>query len=90
MEYEEEGSHRPAHGVAVIAAADSAVEADDENVCFLPSVDLGTRPPKPWEGAVSSSGHAPFKPPSPGSTPDVVESSDARCREFLPSDIDPY
>ncbi|XP_009397409.3 peroxisomal membrane protein 13 [Musa acuminata AAA Group] len=50
----------------------------------------GTRPPKPWEGAVSSSGRAPFKPPSPGSTPDVVESSDARCREFLPSDIDPY
>lgn len=35
----------------------------------------GTRPPKPWEGAVSSSGRAPFKPPSPGSTRDVVESS---------------
>ncbi|KAK2966602.1 hypothetical protein RJ640_025287, partial [Escallonia rubra] len=32
-------------------------------------------PPKPWERAASSSGPAPFKPPSPGSTSDVVEAS---------------
>ncbi|CAH9121147.1 unnamed protein product [Cuscuta epithymum] len=32
-------------------------------------------PPKPWEKAASSSGPAPFKPPSPGSTSDVVETS---------------
>lgn len=32
-------------------------------------------PPKPWERAGSSSGPAPFKPPSTGSTSDVVESS---------------
>ncbi|KAJ4968496.1 hypothetical protein NE237_015197 [Protea cynaroides] len=32
-------------------------------------------PPKPWERAGSSSGPAPFKPPSPGSTSDVVEAS---------------
>ncbi|KAF4355969.1 hypothetical protein CsatB_013116 [Cannabis sativa] len=33
------------------------------------------RPPKPWERAGSSSGPAPFKPPSPGSTSDIVEAS---------------
>ncbi|XP_071690063.1 peroxisomal membrane protein 13-like isoform X2 [Rutidosis leptorrhynchoides] len=32
-------------------------------------------PPKPWERAGSSSGPAPFKPSSPGSTSDVVEAS---------------
>ncbi|KAK9672192.1 hypothetical protein RND81_12G083400 [Saponaria officinalis] len=32
-------------------------------------------PPKPWERAGSSSGSAPFKPPSPGTTSDVVEAS---------------
>ncbi|KAI4334624.1 hypothetical protein L6164_019289 [Bauhinia variegata] len=32
-------------------------------------------PPKPWERAGSSSGAAPFKPPSAGSTSDVVEAS---------------
>ncbi|KAK7325087.1 hypothetical protein VNO77_29159 [Canavalia gladiata] len=32
-------------------------------------------PPKPWERAGSSSGPAPFKPPSGGSTSDVVEAS---------------
>lgn len=32
-------------------------------------------PPKPWEQAGSSSGAAPFKPPSAGSTSDIVESS---------------
>ncbi|KAG5567146.1 hypothetical protein RHGRI_002644 [Rhododendron griersonianum] len=32
-------------------------------------------PPKPWEQAGSSSGPTPFKPPSPGSTSDVVEAS---------------
>ncbi|RAL43373.1 hypothetical protein DM860_012514 [Cuscuta australis] len=32
-------------------------------------------PPKPWEKAASSSGPAPFKPPSPGSTSDAVEAS---------------
>ncbi|KAK7402244.1 hypothetical protein VNO78_14353 [Psophocarpus tetragonolobus] len=32
-------------------------------------------PPKPWEQAGSSSGPAPFKPPSAGNTSDVVEAS---------------
>ncbi|XP_027908690.1 peroxisomal membrane protein 13-like [Vigna unguiculata] len=32
-------------------------------------------PPKPWEKVASSSGTAPFKPPSAGRTSDVVESS---------------
>ncbi|GAB4825583.1 Peroxisomal membrane protein PAS20 [Ancistrocladus abbreviatus] len=32
-------------------------------------------PPKPWERGGSSSGPAPFKAPSPGSTSDVVEAS---------------
>ncbi|KAJ4956639.1 hypothetical protein NE237_013422 [Protea cynaroides] len=32
-------------------------------------------PPKPWERAGTSSGPAPFKPPTPGSTSDVVEAS---------------
>jgi peroxin-13 len=32
-------------------------------------------PPKPWERAGSSSGPAPFRPPSGGSTSDVVEAS---------------
>ena len=32
-------------------------------------------PPKPWEQAGGSSGPAPFKPPSNGSTSDVVEAS---------------
>ncbi|WRX07543.1 hypothetical protein QQP08_000030 [Theobroma cacao] len=35
----------------------------------------GGSPPKPWEQAGSSSGSGPFKPPSPGSTSDVVEAS---------------
>lgn len=35
----------------------------------------GDSPQKPWERAGSSSGPAPFKPPSPGSTSDVVEAS---------------
>ncbi|KAL2488408.1 peroxisomal membrane protein 13-like [Forsythia ovata] len=34
-----------------------------------------TPPPKPWERAGSASGPAPFKPPSAGSTSDVVEAS---------------
>lgn len=34
-----------------------------------------TPPPKPWERAGTSSGPAPFKPPSPGSTSDIVEAS---------------
>ncbi|XP_057456317.1 peroxisomal membrane protein 13-like [Lotus japonicus] len=32
-------------------------------------------PPKPWERAPSSSGPAPFRPPSAGNTSDVVEAS---------------
>ncbi|KAJ1424497.1 putative peroxisomal membrane protein 13 [Sesbania bispinosa] len=40
----------------------------------LPS-HAGSPPPKPWERAGSSSGPAPFKPPSGGSTSDVVEAS---------------
>ncbi|XVF81347.1 hypothetical protein PTKIN_Ptkin15bG0148100 [Pterospermum kingtungense] len=35
----------------------------------------GGSPPKPWEQAGGSSGSAPFKPPSPGSTSDAVEAS---------------
>ncbi|KAK8588497.1 hypothetical protein V6N12_022934 [Hibiscus sabdariffa] len=35
----------------------------------------GGSPPKPWEQAGGSSGSGPFKPPSPGSTSDVVEAS---------------
>ncbi|GER54595.1 peroxisome biogenesis factor 13 [Striga asiatica] len=35
----------------------------------------GAPPPKPWERAGSSSGAAPFKPPSAGNTSDVVEAS---------------
>lgn len=34
-----------------------------------------TPPPKPWERSGASSGPAPFKPPSAGSTSDVVEAS---------------
>ncbi|KAK7264375.1 hypothetical protein RJT34_31983 [Clitoria ternatea] len=37
--------------------------------------EANSPPPKPWERAGSSSGPAPFKPPSPGSTSDVVEAS---------------
>ncbi|OMO62714.1 hypothetical protein CCACVL1_22684 [Corchorus capsularis] len=35
----------------------------------------GGSPPKPWEQAGNSSSSAPFKPPSAGSTSDVVEAS---------------
>ncbi|XP_004299872.1 PREDICTED: peroxisomal membrane protein 13 isoform X2 [Fragaria vesca subsp. vesca] len=43
-------------------------------------------PPKPWERAGSSSGPAPFKPPSAGSTSDVVEASGtARPGEIVSS-----
>ncbi|PWA62249.1 hypothetical protein CTI12_AA364380 [Artemisia annua] len=42
-------------------------------------------PPKPWERAGSSSGPAPFKPASAGSTSDVVEASGtARPGEIVP------
>ncbi|KAA8543599.1 hypothetical protein F0562_021655 [Nyssa sinensis] len=40
-----------------------------------PQQPASSPPPKPWERAGSSSGPAPFKPPSPGSTSDVVEAS---------------
>ncbi|XP_043719800.1 peroxisomal membrane protein 13-like isoform X2 [Telopea speciosissima] len=36
---------------------------------------VNSPPLKPWERAGTSSGPAPFKPPSPGSTSDVVEAS---------------
>lgn len=43
-------------------------------------------PPKPWERATTSSGPAPFKPPSSGSTSDVVEASGAaKPGEAVPS-----
>nr|XP_043610099.1 peroxisomal membrane protein 13-like isoform X2 [Erigeron canadensis] len=43
-------------------------------------------PPKPWERAGTSSGPAPFKPSSLGSTSDVVEASGtARPGEIVPS-----
>ncbi|KAF5741336.1 peroxisomal membrane protein 13-like [Tripterygium wilfordii] len=45
----------------------------------------GNPPPKPWEQAGTSSGSGPFKPPSPGSTSDVVEASGtARPGEIVP------
>ncbi|XP_027354036.1 peroxisomal membrane protein 13-like isoform X2 [Abrus precatorius] len=40
-----------------------------------PSASGNGPPPKPWEGAASSSGAAPFRPPSAGNTSDVVEAS---------------
>lgn len=45
-----------------------------------------TPPPKPWERSGASSGPAPFKPPSAGSTSDVVEASGtARPGEIVAS-----
>ncbi|XP_010258482.1 PREDICTED: peroxisomal membrane protein 13-like [Nelumbo nucifera] len=38
-----------------------------------PQQGANSPPPKPWERAGTSSGPAPFKPPSPGSTSEVVE-----------------
>jgi peroxin-13 len=35
----------------------------------------GNPPPKPWERAGASSGPVPIKPPSGGSTSDIVEAS---------------
>lgn len=40
-----------------------------------PQPSASNPPPKPWERAGSSSGPAPFRPPSGGSTSDVVEAS---------------
>ncbi|KAF8402377.1 hypothetical protein HHK36_013332 [Tetracentron sinense] len=40
-----------------------------------PQQGANSPPPKPWERAGTSSGPAPFKPPSPGNTSDVVEAS---------------
>ncbi|XP_059626320.1 peroxisomal membrane protein 13 [Cornus florida] len=40
-----------------------------------PLQSANNSPPKPWERASSSTGPAPFKPPSSGSTSDVVEAS---------------
>ncbi|PSR86265.1 Peroxisomal membrane protein [Actinidia chinensis var. chinensis] len=40
-----------------------------------PQPSANSPPPKPWERAGSSSGPTPFKPPSSGSTSDVVEAS---------------
>ncbi|RZR81931.1 hypothetical protein BHM03_00008241, partial [Ensete ventricosum] len=43
-------------------------------------------PPKPWERAGTTSGPAPFKPPSSGSTSDVVEASGtAKPGEIVPT-----
>ncbi|EHA8587743.1 peroxisomal membrane protein 13 [Cocos nucifera] len=45
-----------------------------------------TPPPKPWEQAGNSSGPAPFKPPSSGSTSEVVEASGtANAGEIVPN-----
>jgi peroxin-13 len=46
-------------------------EIDNMQMCFAGS------PPKPWErsGGEGASGPAPFKPPSGGSTSNVVEAS---------------
>ncbi|XAR60860.1 hypothetical protein NMG60_11034388 [Bertholletia excelsa] len=40
-----------------------------------PQRTAASPPPKPWEQTGSSSGPTPFKPPSPGSTSNVVEAS---------------
>nr|DAD25186.1 TPA_asm: hypothetical protein HUJ06_026650 [Nelumbo nucifera] len=40
-----------------------------------PQQGASNPPPKPWERAATSSGPAPFRPSSPGSTSDVVEAS---------------
>ncbi|KAF7802271.1 peroxisomal membrane protein 13 [Senna tora] len=40
-----------------------------------PQSSANSPPPKPWERAGSSSGPAPFRPPSAGNTSDVVEAS---------------
>ena len=49
------------------------------NFYFWLSIDFdiaaNSPPSKPWERAGSSSGPTPFKPPTPGSTSDVVEAS---------------
>ncbi|KAK1292276.1 Peroxisomal membrane protein 13 [Acorus calamus] len=45
-----------------------------------------TPPPKPWERVGNSSGPTPFKPPSSGSTSDVVEASGtAKPGEIVPT-----
>ncbi|XP_052186222.1 peroxisomal membrane protein 13-like [Diospyros lotus] len=51
-----------------------------------PQPSANNPPPKPWEQAGSSSGPAPFKPPSPGTTSDVVEASGtANPGEIVPA-----
>ncbi|KAJ7947469.1 peroxisomal membrane protein 13-like [Quillaja saponaria] len=51
-----------------------------------PQPSANTPPPKPWERAGSSSGPAPFNPPSAGRTSDVVEASGtARPGEIVSS-----
>uniref|UniRef100_A0A6N2LE23 Uncharacterized protein n=1 Tax=Salix viminalis TaxID=40686 RepID=A0A6N2LE23_SALVM len=52
----------------------------------LSSMFANNPPPKPWERAGGSSGATPFKPPSAGSTSDVVEASGtARPGEIVQS-----
>jgi len=43
----------------------------------------GNPPPKPWECAGASSGPAPFKPPSGGTTSDVEASGTAKHGEIV-------
>ncbi|PKI55274.1 hypothetical protein CRG98_024290 [Punica granatum] len=51
-----------------------------------PVAAAGNPPPKPWDRAGGSSGPAPFKPPSPGNTSDVVEASGtANPGEIVPT-----
>ncbi|KAJ6289727.1 hypothetical protein OIU78_025618 [Salix suchowensis] len=51
-----------------------------------PQQSANNPPPKPWERAGGSSGATPFKPPSAGSTSDVVEASGtARPGEIVQS-----
>ncbi|XP_011011867.1 PREDICTED: peroxisomal membrane protein 13-like [Populus euphratica] len=51
-----------------------------------PQPSANNPPPKPWEQAGGSSGATPFKPPSAGSTSDVVEASGtARPGEIVQS-----
>ncbi|GJV89374.1 peroxisomal membrane protein 13 [Tanacetum coccineum] len=53
---------------------------------FIICVDRSGPPPKPWERGGSSSGHAPFKPASAGSTSDVVEAfGTSRPGEIVPT-----
>ncbi|KAF8388609.1 hypothetical protein HHK36_027286 [Tetracentron sinense] len=72
--------------VAVVAKSLVSLCLHPRKDQFLEAGVANSPPPKPWERAVTSSSPAPFKPPSPGSTSDVVEASGtARPGEIVSS-----